>query len=84
VYDHTIDVLKTAITQSKLGNDERMSALRRLDEQSRRLERDARGPSVPELIAEERRLSHSYGGRSVFGWEPEPQAVPTPRKRARP
>jgi hypothetical protein len=84
VYDHTIDVLKTAITQSKLGNDERMSALRRLDEQSRRLERDARGPSVPELIAEERRLSHSYGGRSVFGWEPEPHAVPTSRKRARP
>jgi hypothetical protein len=84
VYDHTIDVLKTAITQSKLGNDERMSALRRLDEQSRRLERDALGPSVPELIAEERHLSHSYGGRSVFGWEPEPLAVPTSRKRARP
>ena len=84
VYDHTIDVLKTAITQSKLGNDERMSALRRLDEQSRRLERDARGLSVPELIAEERRLSHSYGGRSVFGWEPEPQAVPSSTKRARP
>jgi uncharacterized protein len=31
---------------------------------------------VPEVIAEERRLSHSYGGRSVFGWEPAPEALP--------
>jgi hypothetical protein len=29
---------------------------------------------VPEVIAEERRLSHAYGGRSVFGWEPAPEA----------
>ncbi|WP_201312505.1 DUF763 domain-containing protein [Dyella sp. EPa41] len=86
VYDHTIGVLKTAITQSRLGNDERMAALRRLDEQSRRLERDAGGPSVPELIAEERRLSHRYGGRSVFGWEPAPtpRANELPKKRAQP
>lgn len=86
VYDHTIDVLKTAITQSRLGNDERMAALRRLDEQSRRLEREASGPSVAALIAEERRLSHVYGGRSVFGWEPAPgpNAEPARRKRAQP
>jgi hypothetical protein len=28
---------------------------------------------VPDVIAEERRLSHAYGGRSVFGWEPAPE-----------
>jgi len=31
---------------------------------------------VPEVIAEERRLSHVLGGRSVFGWEPAPEAFP--------
>ena len=29
-------------------------------------------PRIEALIAEERKASHSYGGRSVFGWEPEP------------
>jgi hypothetical protein len=27
------------------------------------------------VIAEERWLSHSFGGRSVFGWEPAPEAL---------
>ncbi|MEA2903623.1 MAG: uncharacterized protein QOI12_1010, partial [Alphaproteobacteria bacterium] len=49
------------------GREEELGALKRLDEQARRLERHATGPSVEALIAEERELSHSYGGRSVFG-----------------
>jgi hypothetical protein len=72
VYDETIGVLKSAITQAKLGNDERLEAIRRLDDQTRRLERTATGPSLPAFLAEERRRSHDYGGRSVFGWEPAP------------
>jgi hypothetical protein len=44
--------------------------VRRLDEESRRLENFAKGPSVEALISEERARSHEYGGRSVFGWEP--------------
>ena len=39
VYDQTIEVLKAAIAKAKLGNDERLDAIRRLDEQARRLER---------------------------------------------
>jgi hypothetical protein len=72
VYDKTLGVLKAAVATAKLGNEERLDALRRLDEQARRLERHAGGPSVDALIAEERRRSHEYGGRSVFGWEPAP------------
>ena len=34
------------------------------------LEQGVPGRSVESLIAEERRHSHDYGGRSVFGWEP--------------
>ncbi|MFC7400008.1 DUF763 domain-containing protein [Chelatococcus sp. GCM10030263] len=72
VYDETIGVLKSAIGQAKLGNDERLDAIRRLDDQTRRLERTATGPSLPAFITDERRRSHDYGGRSVFGWEPPP------------
>jgi hypothetical protein len=69
VYDETIKVLKLAVQKAKLGLDEELGALRRLDEQARRLERHASGASVEKFIAEELRHSHSYGGRSVFGWE---------------
>jgi hypothetical protein len=72
VYDETISVLKSAVQKAKLGRDEELGALKRLDEQARNLERHARGPALEKLIAEESDLSHSYGGRSVFGWEPAP------------
>ena len=75
VYDETIKVLQGAVRNAKLGREERMQALKRLDDQARRLESHAAGPSVESLIAEERRLSHSYGGRSVFGWEPAPDVA---------
>ncbi len=69
VYDETINVLKTAVRKAKLGNEEELGALRRLDDQARLLERRARGPSVDKLIADERHASAMYGGRSVFGEE---------------
>ncbi|WP_420137059.1 DUF763 domain-containing protein [Sphingomonas sp.] len=70
VYDHTIAVMKRAVAQAKLGQSEELAAIQRLDEQARRLERDTTGPSVEAFIAQERDDSHSYGGRSVFGFEP--------------
>ncbi|WP_295941674.1 DUF763 domain-containing protein [uncultured Xanthomonas sp.] len=75
VYDHTIGVLKTAVAQAKLGREEKLDAIRRLDAQARLLEPTVRGPSVDDYIAEERAQSHAYGGRSVFGWEPAPEAA---------
>jgi hypothetical protein len=72
VYDETIRVLKSAVQNAKLGREEELGALRRLDEQARKLDRDAAGPTVSEYIAEERQQSHSYGGRSIFGWEQPP------------
>ncbi len=70
VYDHTIAVMKTAVQNAKLGREDELAAIRRLDEQARRLEATATGPSVDALMASERRCSHDYGGRSAFGWEP--------------
>jgi len=75
VYDRTIDVLKTAVQKAKLGHSEALAAIRRLDEQARRLEQHTGGPSVAALFADERALSHQYGGRSVFGPEPPPPAT---------
>jgi hypothetical protein len=70
VYDKTIGVLKSAVESAKLGNEEKLGAIRRLDEQARRLERYATGPSLEAHLAEERQRSHEHGGRSIFGWEP--------------
>ena len=71
VYDETIRVLKSAVHQAKLGRDDELAALQRLDRESRKLERAATGPTVERVIAEERAQSPQYGGRSVFGWERE-------------
>jgi hypothetical protein len=75
VYDETIRVLKSAVANAKLGRDEELGALKRLDDQARSLERLADGPTVQEVIAQERERSHLYGGRSVFGWEPPAEQV---------
>jgi hypothetical protein len=69
VYDETLRVMRAAIGKAKLGNDDRLAALKQLDQQARLLERTARGPQFHELLEIEHAHSRSYGGRSVFGWE---------------
>jgi hypothetical protein len=69
VYDETIRVMKSAVQKAKIGRAEEMQALKRLDDQARRLEGMARGPSLEAFIATERTESPALGGRSVFGWE---------------
>jgi hypothetical protein len=78
VYDRTINVLKTAVRTANLGHFETLAAIRRLDEQARRLEWHASGPSVEALLADERAHSHEYGGRSVFGDEAPPRVSARP------
>jgi uncharacterized protein len=75
VYDRTITVLKNAVQKAKLGKSEEMAAIKRLDDEARRLEREASGPSVEALLREERASSHQYGGRSVFGRSPRIKLV---------
>lgn len=74
VYDDTIRVLKDAVARAKLGEDERMSAIRRLDEQARRLEGVASGEPWQHLVVRERRTSHRYGGMTVMGPANKPAA----------
>src|SRR6195256_7087529 len=51
VYDETIRVMKSAVQKAKLGRDEEMQALKRLDSQARRLEGLADGPSLESFMA---------------------------------
>src|ERR1700716_4367054 len=69
VYDETIRVLKSAVQNAKLGRDEEIQALKRLDDQGPHLEQTATGPSLQSFIASERAASPMLDGRSVFGWE---------------
>jgi uncharacterized protein len=67
VYDETIRVLKGAMERAKLGNSDRLAAIRRLDTQARALERLATGPDFQSILEEQRISSSAYGGRTVFG-----------------
>ena len=82
VYDETIRVMKSAVQNAKLGRDEEFQALKRLDDQARRLERTAIGPSLDTFIARERLASPDLDGRSVFGWERDLQAAERRSTRA--
>ena len=69
VYDETLRVMKSAIHKAKLGREEELEAIARLDRQARLLERTATGPSFDAFVARERDASPEFDGRSVFGWE---------------
>ena len=59
-------MLKSAVGNAKLGRQEELGALKRLDDQAWFLEQKASGPPVEELLADGRDRSHAYEGRSVF------------------
>ena len=65
VFDATIQVLKRAVDRAKLGSTETLAAIRRLDLQARVLEVRADGPTVESFMADERKNSALYGGRTV-------------------
>ncbi|MBK1622935.1 DUF763 domain-containing protein [Afifella marina] len=81
VYDETIRVMRRAVDRAKLGQDDKLEAIKRLDREARRLETVADGPTLAEYTGEEMRHSAAYGGRSVFGWESEVQAAARPREK---
>jgi uncharacterized protein len=68
VYDETIRVLKSAVQRAKLGQDEQLAALQKLDGESRKLERAAKGPTFEGLLAEERAQSHQYAAAAFSAW----------------
>jgi hypothetical protein len=69
VYDETIRVMKSAVQKAKLGRDDEMQALKRVDGEARRLEGFADGPSLEAFVDGQRTASPALDDRSVFGWE---------------
>jgi hypothetical protein len=46
LYDETIRVMKAAVQKAKLGREDMLAALKRLDGEARRVESHAAGPPV--------------------------------------
>ena len=86
IYDETLRVLRRAVDQAKLGQDEKLAALRRLDDQCRALEAAAVGQpvlSLPGLIQDQRRRAPAWNGRTCFDAPPRSPAAPKPPRQLR-
>jgi len=67
IYDETLRVLRRAVDRAKLGQDDKLAALRRLDDQCRMLESAGAGTpvlSLPALVAEQRSRAPEWNGRT--------------------
>lgn len=67
VYDESISTLKNAVKSAKIGNSDKLDAVRKLDRLVRGVESNfAPEADVEKLIAHERRIAKHLGGRTVF------------------
>jgi hypothetical protein len=75
VYDETISILQTAVHKARIGQSDKMDAIRSLSELARKAEKDfTPAGGLEEYIEKERNDSWKYGGRTVMG-----HAEPPPR-----
>ena len=69
VYDETIRVLKSAVTKARLGSDDKLSAIRRLDDQARRVDAADSAANTRlnwnQFVASERQTSPKLDGRTT-------------------
>jgi hypothetical protein len=77
VYDETIGILQTAVHKAKIGQSDKLEAIRQLSVMAQRSEKDF-SPSgrLEDWIEEERRDSWKYNGRTVFGKALPPGELP--------
>jgi hypothetical protein len=82
IYDETLRVLRRAVDQAKLGQDDKLAALRRLDQQCRALEAGESGRaalSLPGVIRQQRSEVAGLQGRTCFdGRSPKPRQLRLP------
>lgn len=77
VFDETINTLQTAINRAKIGNSDKMHAIRKLSEISMESEKSfTPNTNFDALIQKERSESHLYGGRTIFGEAKPPKKKP--------
>jgi hypothetical protein len=84
IYDETLRVLRRAVDRAKLGQADKLAALRRLDDQCRMAEAAAEGRPLPasaesllaSVVAHERRVSPALDGRTCTGPARRPRQLP--------
>ncbi|BDU26103.1 hypothetical protein FLGSB24_28470 [Flavobacterium sp. GSB-24] len=77
IYDETIDTLQKAIHRAKIGNSDKMAAIQKLSEISRKAEENfTPNSNFDALIQRERDESYKYGGRTIFGEAKPPKKKP--------
>ncbi|QJD97026.1 DUF763 domain-containing protein [Mucilaginibacter robiniae] len=75
VYDETINVLQKSIDQAKLGNSEKVEAIKRLSHIAQQAEQNfTPNADFDKVIEQERSNSWRYGGRTIFGETQKPTA----------
>ncbi len=68
VYDRTIEVMQTSLERARIGDRERTDGLKRLHRFVARVETELEPrANFDEIVAHERRISHTLGGRTAFG-----------------
>jgi uncharacterized protein len=74
IYDESIDVLRRALNAAKLGHTAKLEGLSRLDTFTQKIEsRRTPDADVNAAIAHERKMSPTWGGRTVFDDQPKPR-----------
>ncbi|MDR6762102.1 hypothetical protein J2Y38_002313 [Flavobacterium sp. 2755] len=78
IYDETIDTLQRAINRAKIGNSDKIDAIKKLSEISRKAEESfTPNDNFDALIQKERDESYKYGGRTIFGDAKPPKNKPS-------
>ncbi len=74
VYDETISTLRHAVERSKMGQTDKLEAIKKLHQLAEKAEKEfVPNDKFDELVENERAESWKYGGRTVFG-EAKPPA----------
>lgn len=69
VYDETINIMKTSVERARIGDIDKSTAIKNLTMLAQQIEVDFQpdASSFDRVMEQERRDSHLYGGRTVFG-----------------
>jgi uncharacterized protein len=74
VYDESIKILEESIRRAKMGESDKMTALKKLTEATQRMEKDFQpNNNLDQLIRNERDNSWKHGGRTVMGKAKRPE-----------
>ncbi len=73
-YDQTIEVLRNALDKAKLGNTDKLTAIKNLTLAAQAIEKNFMpNANFYKVIEKEKRDSYKYGGRTVFGHAKPPK-----------